>query len=60
MSKPVQLHGYKESFASKSEAIRFLLLEGVHSKERILEKLSCTHQHIYIEAKKLGLIKKRF
>jgi len=58
MAKKLTLHGYPQTFNSKSEAIRFLLKEGKHNKTRISQKLNCTPQHIYIEAKKLNLIEK--
>ena len=54
MAKPILLHGYSREFTSKSEAIRFLLEEGKHSKSRIAQKVGCTPQHIYIEAKKFN------
>lgn len=47
MSEKTKIYGYEQEFKSKSDAIRFLILEGKSVKE-IKEKIPyITDQHIY-------------
>lgn len=53
MAEKTKIYGYEQEFKSKSDAIRFLILEGKSVKE-IKEKIPyITDQHIYQAQKKI-------
>jgi len=49
----IKLHNVEKEFASKSEAIRYLLKEGKLKKTQIAERLNVTNQQIYLAEKKI-------